>query len=61
MDCTFCGNQISKGTGVMFVKRDGTTYYFCSKKCEKNGLKLKRSNRDVRWTKIYRKVRGKEK
>jgi len=33
----------------MFVKRDGTVYFFCSSKCEKNMLKLKRVPRKIKW------------
>ncbi len=47
--CSFCGNNIEPGTGKMFVKKDGTVLYFCSSKCEKNSLKLKRLPRKVRW------------
>ncbi len=32
--CSYCGKEIPRGTGKMFVKNDGTVYYFCSKKCE---------------------------
>jgi large subunit ribosomal protein L24e len=51
LKCTFCGNNIEPGTGKMFVKKDGTVLYFCSSKCEKNSLKLKRLPRKVRWVK----------
>jgi len=51
MDCSFCGTKIPKGTGIKFIKKDGTTYNFCSKKCEKNQLKLKRKSANVLWTK----------
>lgn len=51
LQCTFCGNNIEPGTGKMFVKKDGTVLYFCSSKCEKNSLKLKRLPRKVRWVK----------
>ena len=49
-ECSFCGKTIEQGTGKMFVKKDGTVFYFCSSKCEKNALKLKRVPRKVRWT-----------
>ncbi len=39
-----------KGTGKMFVKRDGTVFFFCSRKCETNQLKLHRSPVRRRWT-----------
>ncbi|RMF07147.1 50S ribosomal protein L24e [Candidatus Woesearchaeota archaeon] len=48
--CSFCGTNIEPGTGKMFVKKDGKILYFCSRKCEKNLLVLKRKPRDTRWT-----------
>ena len=57
--CTFCGSEIEKGTGKMYVKADSTTYYFCSSKCEKNMLKLKRIPRNVGWTEEFRRFKGK--
>lgn len=47
--CSFCGNVIEPGTGRLFVKKDGTVYYFCSSKCKQNH-KLGRIPRKVRWT-----------
>jgi len=55
MQCTFCGNIISKGKGKIFVYKSGKTSNFCSMKCEKNTLKLKRKPLKVKWTKFYRK------
>jgi large subunit ribosomal protein L24e len=52
--CTFCGNEIEPGTGKMFIKKDGTIYNFCSMKCQKNLLVLKRIPRRVRWTKNFK-------
>ncbi len=51
--CSFCGYEIEPGTGKMYVKRDGKIYYFCSRKCEKNMLELKRNPRKLKWTKFY--------
>ncbi len=51
--CTFCGIEIPKGTGKMFVKADGKIFYFCSNKCEKNLLKLGRKPIATRWSKHY--------
>ena len=48
--CSFCGTDIETGCGKMFVKTDGKIFYFCSMKCEKNMLKLKRKPRVTRWT-----------
>ena len=50
MNCTFCNSDIEKGTGVMYVKRDGTVSYFCSGKCRKNKLVLNRNPRKRKWT-----------
>lgn len=52
-DCTFCGIVIERGSGQMYVKRDGTTFHFCSKKCRKNMLDLGRVPRYVKWTKAF--------
>ncbi len=49
-DCSFCGKDIEKGTGKMFVKKDGKVFWFCSTKCEKNLFKLKRVPRTTKWT-----------
>jgi large subunit ribosomal protein L24e len=59
--CGFCGCTIEKGTGKMFVKTDGKVLYFCSTKCEKNLLKLKRKPREHQWTEKSRAERGKTK
>jgi len=53
--CSFCGYEIEVGTGKMYVRRDGKVLYFCSRKCEKNMLKLKRNPRKLKWTKYYQK------
>ena len=37
----------------MLVKNDGTVFWFCSSKCKKNMLVLKRDPRRLKWTKIY--------
>lgn len=49
MKCNFCGNEIEKGTGEMYVRKDGAVLYFCSAKCEKNMVKLGRKPRDFKW------------
>ncbi|MBD3262590.1 MAG: hypothetical protein GF334_13135 [Candidatus Altiarchaeales archaeon] len=55
MDCSFCGKQIPQGTEAIYVTKAGSAHYFCSSKCEKNQIKLKRNPRKVRWTESYRK------
>ncbi|MBT4824498.1 50S ribosomal protein L24e [Candidatus Woesearchaeota archaeon] len=58
--CSFCGEQISKGTGKLFVKNDGRQLNFCSMKCEKNTFKLKRKPHTTRWTKTFHKLKNKQ-
>lgn len=55
-NCSFCGERIEKGTGKIFVYKTGKILNFCSSKCEKNTLKLKRKPRNFKWTKHYKKV-----
>lgn len=54
-NCSFCGNKIEKGTGKIFVFNTGKLNYFCSSKCERNMLKLKRKARKLKWTKSFEK------
>ena len=51
--CSFCGKQITKGTGEMYIKADGKIFYFCSNKCEKNQISLKRKGRNLKWTETF--------
>ena len=48
---SFSNEEIPKGTGIMYVKKDGTVLYFKGSKTMKNMLKLKREGRKIRWTK----------
>ena len=50
-----------KGTGMLYVKKDGTAFFFCSSKCQKNSLKLKRSSHGAKWTETYHKEKKAEK
>ncbi|MFH1054430.1 MAG: 50S ribosomal protein L24e [Candidatus Woesearchaeota archaeon] len=51
--CSFCGYEIEKGKGKIFVQKDGKALNFCKMKCEKNQFKLKRKARNLKWTKYY--------
>lgn len=51
--CSFCGRKIEPGTGKLYVKTDGKMFHFCSIKCEKNMIHLKRKDRETRWTMKY--------
>jgi len=57
--CTFCGEKIEPGTGKMYVRKDGSIFYFCSSKCQ-NNYRLGRVPRRVEWTEAGRKALGKE-
>ena len=41
------------GTGKMLIMKDGRVYYFCSRKCEKNQVKLGRVARNLKWTHAF--------
>ena len=53
--CSFTNEEIEPGTGMMFVKRDGSVYWFKDSKSRKNMLKLKRNARRLMWTRRYEK------
>ncbi len=63
MKCSFCGEMIERGTGFIYVKKDGKALQFCSQKCKKNLIVLKRKNKKTKWTKHVRdkKLESKEK
>ncbi len=58
--CSFCSDAIPKGTGWLYAKKDGTLFYFCSSKCRKNQLDLKREGRKQKWTKTSRAFKERE-
>ncbi len=60
MKCTFCGNKMPDATGKIVVDNMGKLQYFCSSKCEKNLLRLKRKPLKTRWTARARQAKGAE-
>jgi large subunit ribosomal protein L24e len=52
--CVFCGKEEHDFKGVHLIKNDGTIDFYCSSKCRKNALKLKRDKRKIKWTQIYK-------
>lgn len=48
--CSFCNNEVLKGTGEIYVLKDGTALNFCSSKCKRNAIDLGREGRRVEWT-----------
>jgi large subunit ribosomal protein L24e len=47
--CSFCKRNYEFPRGLSFIKNDGNVLYFCSSKCRKNMLYLKRDNKKVSW------------
>lgn len=51
--CSFCGHPIEPGTGTLFIKKDGSTYYFDEKRCQRSLLVMQRVPRKFKWTRHY--------
>jgi large subunit ribosomal protein L24e len=49
MRCSFCGKEIKRGQGILYVKKDGTLIYFDDGKCQVNMLVLKRKAAKLKW------------
>ncbi|MDD5254274.1 MAG: 50S ribosomal protein L24e [Candidatus Nanoarchaeia archaeon] len=58
--CSFCGANLEKGTGKMYVFKSGKISYFCTNKCERNQLNLNRKSRKFKWTESYERIPKKE-
>ncbi len=56
-NCNFCGTQIEPGTGILYVKKDGNTMNFCTRKCQVNMVQMKRVPRRVKWTNEYHTIK----
>lgn len=51
--CSFCGREFMHGRGMLYVKKDGTILWFCSRKCRVSMVEFKRDARKLRWTVYY--------
>ena len=51
--CDFSGEDIEPGTGIMYVRNDGTVLHFKDRKAEKNFF-MGREARDLEWTQAGR-------
>ncbi len=38
---------------MMYIKNDGTIYWFCSSRCRKGLITYKKDPRKLKWTKRY--------
>jgi len=52
--CAFCGKEEQPFKGLHLICNNGNILYFCSSKCRKNALKLKRDKRKQKWTAFYK-------
>ncbi len=55
--CDYTGEEIEPGTGIMYVRNDGSVLHFVDSKAEKN-YKLGREARDLEWTEDGRRNKG---
>lgn len=53
--CSFCGRDVEPGTGMMFIRNDGRVYWFCSSKCRKSLVEMRRDPRKFKWTLKWKK------
>ena len=57
MRSSYSGIEIPKGTGFMYVKKDGTVLYFTNQKEFKN-WKMKRVGKKLKWIRTKKKVKS---
>ncbi len=57
--CSFCGKEERSFKGIHLIKNTGVIAYFCSSKCQKNAIKLKRDKRKLKWTEAFHITRDK--
>ena len=55
---SFSGKPIPKGQGLMYVRKDGTVFWFANRKSEKNFNKLGRIPAKTKWTDTYHKEKN---
>jgi large subunit ribosomal protein L24e len=57
--CVFCGREEPPYKGVHLITNDGSMNFYCSSKCRRNALNLKRDKKRLKWTEAYRIVKAK--
>jgi large subunit ribosomal protein L24e len=50
--CSFCGLPLEPGTGTMYVKKDGSVFYFDRRKCRQS-YHFGRLARKLKWTRHF--------
>ncbi len=58
MKCSFSNEEIPKGTGLIYVRKDGTVLFFKNQKSKRNMLGLGRVGKKVKWTSYTKEERG---
>lgn len=48
--CAFCGREFPHGVGMLYVKRDGSMLWFCSRKCRVYMVEQRKDPRKLKWT-----------
>ena len=51
MKCIFCKREFKEPRGLTVFTFDGKTIHYCSSKCRKNHIFLKRDPKKVKWVK----------
>ena len=51
--CAFSGKEIPRGTGKMYVRKNGQILWFLNSKCQKNYVSLGRKPTKYKWTTYY--------
>ncbi|MFP3309439.1 MAG: 50S ribosomal protein L24e [Acidilobus sp.] len=51
--CAFCGRPVEPGTGRMYITERGEILWYCSSKCYKSAIKLRRNSRKLKWARPW--------
>ncbi|PIO02797.1 50S ribosomal protein L24e [Candidatus Micrarchaeota archaeon CG_4_10_14_0_2_um_filter_55_9] len=51
--CAFCGKKEGLLEGITVFRKDGSSQYYCSRKCRRNA-ELRRKPRKLKWTRETR-------
>ena len=43
--CSYCGTEIERGTGIMYVRKNGAAKYYCSDRCYEFDVVQKKKQR----------------